>query len=85
MFLLRARKGIKIRQPLRKRNTYIARPARSPFRSFAEMEANLAMAATHGLTVAGNIMVALPGPLLFCWITDLVDEVCEQGKITRLP
>src|SRR5438067_11519150 len=49
------------------------------------MKADVAMAATGCLSIMANVMVTLPGPLLFRRIGNLVNEICQQANVTSLP
>jgi len=43
------------------------------------------MAALPCFDKAPNLVIALPGSFLFSRIADLLDEVCQQADIARLP
>src|SRR2546421_8670173 len=72
-------------QPLGVRATYVAGSAGFPLRCFPEMGADLEMAALVGFHKTANLVVSLPGALLFLRIADVLNEVGQQAHITPLP
>src|SRR5689334_20967128 len=72
-------------QPVRRGGTCIAIAAGVPLGRFAEVAADVALAALGGLHEALHFMVALPGAFSFRGVFDLADKKRVQAGVLFLP
>src|SRR5208282_977378 len=75
----------RFREPGKARAADVARAAGIPLRIFAEMGADLEVAADARFREPDNVAIAVPGAVLFFAVLDFLDEVGEEAEIALLP
>ena len=82
---LRQLGAYRLAQPLRFRAAMIAIAATLPFRSFPEVQANLALATARRVHEAADHAFPFRRPLALRIIRNLIDEVFQKDEVALLP